>query len=147
MKPFNLEEALAGKDCVTRNGKKAKIVCYSPEYRKDIIFGFVKDEEYWFSHTWCADGSIDIDADHNLDIIGMWEEPQPEVTITFPAPVTQVDENSDYWTFKVTHNGLETFDLKNWPPSYYQDRVDGGFVFKTKEDCQKFLDLMKGAMR
>lgn len=144
MKPFNLEKALAGNYCVTRNGYKVKVTHYAPEYNTDLIFGFVKYEEYWSGRTWCADGSIDIDGDHGLDIIGMWEDKQPEVTITAPAPLKEAEDKQIVWYIK--NDGVVT-------GHYYKDTnfcigmLSSGQFFATAKDAQRFADALKGARR
>lgn len=156
MKQFNLEEALAGNYCVTRNGYKAKITQYAPKYNDDLVFGFVKYKNYWAAHTWGIDGSIDTDGDHDLDLVGMWEKLQPEVTITLSAPLKNVKEGQEIWYVDydiiVVHgiNFCDTYPEKGVftrNSTNFIHLLESGQLFNTKEDAQAWLDVMRGARR
>lgn len=83
MKPFNLEEALAGEPVLLRNGSKAYVL-HQLKHKADglkSLLGYKihKTDEGKFveiSMEWYADGSSGMPA-HNT-IIGMCEEPKPK---------------------------------------------------------------------
>ena len=66
MKPFNLEEALAGKPVVTRDGRKVKIAGYNPETSEefDSVVGWADGG----SRCWSEDGLYIPDGDHECDL-------------------------------------------------------------------------------
>lgn len=45
MKPFNLEEAKAGKPVCTRDGDKARIICFDVQGRMPRLVALIMDEE------------------------------------------------------------------------------------------------------
>ena len=65
MKPFNLEEALAGKPVVTRDGRKVKIAGYNPE-SADILMvvGWVDN----LVETWSSEGRYTESGDGGFDL-------------------------------------------------------------------------------
>lgn len=86
MKPFNLEEALAGKPVVMRNGHKAVILSrvpdrYTHEDGRKVTFpllGVTLYEDNTVDNpcvAWRVDGRFATGKD-GMDILGMWEEPK-----------------------------------------------------------------------
>jgi len=61
MKPFNLEEAKAGKPVCTRSGRKARIICFDARNDQPIV-ALIED----------ADNRFEIA--YNYDIHGKWDE-------------------------------------------------------------------------
>lgn len=55
LKPFNLEEAKAGKPICTRDGRKARIICYDKKGDSDPIIALIenhlKDEEIIYHYN------------------------------------------------------------------------------------------------
>lgn len=87
LKPFNLEDALAGEPVVLRNGCKADILYVIPDTYKfpnGTTFNypvrgitFNKDGTLDGAHRWNIDGTSYSRAETSpMDIIGMWEEPE-----------------------------------------------------------------------
>lgn len=152
MKPFNLEEALQGKFVQLRNGNKALITFNKSSLGIESslpLMGLVHyGDKGWLdiTHHWHKDGTYGYIKDE-FDIIGMYEETQPEVTITFPAPVEGIKSGIEYWTVDPASDDMEIYSLKPYHPDYYRQRLERGFVFKTKKDAQAFLDAMKEARR
>jgi hypothetical protein len=55
MKPFNLEEALAGKPVITRDGKEARMIYQSLVNEKPLLCSvYLTDKESYISY--CSDG-------------------------------------------------------------------------------------------
>lgn len=168
MKPFNLEEALAGKLCVTRDGRKVKIIFDrrtledTEEVKTYPIMGYLQFKDgSWssFLETWTSDGIYLISSTskegHFLDLVGMWEEPQPEVTITIPAPIKEAKEGQEVWYFgfnpteyllnpQCDHIYIMAFKSKIF---FHQYLLETGQLFATKEDVEAFLEALKGARR
>lgn len=61
MKPFNLEEAKAGKPVCTKSGRKARIVCFDARNNQPIV-ALIED----------ADNRFEIA--YNYDLHGKWDE-------------------------------------------------------------------------
>lgn len=70
MKPFNLEEYLkcSSKKLVTRDGRKARVVCTDRLMEDFPICGLVNEngEEYYYSYT--INGKHLIDSDSDVDL-------------------------------------------------------------------------------
>lgn len=165
MKPFNLEEALAGKLCVTRDGKQAIIMfdrsTVFPNNRF-VLGGYLRIEpsdKHWCDELvlWTRDGCFNPGgAKDSFDIVGMWEEPQPEVTVTFPAPLKEAENGQEVWylnydpytiyghAINVTKPKNEVFNNSN---GFLQHLLETGQLFATKDDAEKVLEAMKGARR
>lgn len=64
-KPFNLQEALAGKPLVTRDGRPVKIAGYNPEAAdNDMVVGWVDN----LVETWSSEGKYIDSADVDFDL-------------------------------------------------------------------------------
>ncbi|HDR1538665.1 TPA: pyruvate kinase, partial [Pasteurella multocida] len=93
MKEFDLEKALAGEPVVLRNGDKAfvKFVLENPLFEDDQVVGFHIDSEGKEEVTSWGNNGVHIPNTNSIyDIIGMWEEPRPTVTLTLPCPLKSV---------------------------------------------------------
>ena len=85
MKPFDLEAALKGAPCVTRDGHKALLVgrvpdCFAAAY--PLIGGFVnaktKGQPTFVLRDWTLDGRWLNTRESPQDLVGMWED-QPVI--------------------------------------------------------------------
>jgi hypothetical protein len=64
-KPFNLQDALAGKPVVTRDGRKVKIAGYNPDAAEsEVVVGWA---DGW-ARGWCENGSYIKDRKHAADL-------------------------------------------------------------------------------
>ena len=162
MKPFDLEEALQGKPVQLRNGDKG-IICYKVpnEYiyangdtvnypLKGMVLsnkGFIADS----NACWCEDGRYTIDVhiepEHSHDIIGMWEEPTPTVTLTLPKPF-KPKKGEKYFTIvtKSKYDPLSIVDTYNFETPTDNDLINQGNAFKKEEDAQAWIDAMREAV-
>lgn len=152
MKAFNKAEALKGAQVVLRNGKKA-VVGFEIAAEQLINSSDIKDELHGYivgplniaEHTfsWKEDGRVWSNTENEFDIVGMWEEPRKQATITFPAPLlsfSKIDET--FYSFTSAGAVIELI----WNGDSVDVRaLDSGFVFATREDAQAFLDAMKAA--
>ena len=151
MKPFNKAEALNGAPVVLRSGEKAVVGFEIPADQlinsniKGALHGYIVGPLNIAEDTtsWKEDGRIWSNAQNELDIVGMWEEPRQKATITFPAPLLNFSKiNQTFYSVKSTGNIIEFI----WDGGSIAVRsLDSGFVFATKEDAQAFLDAMKAA--
>lgn len=121
MKPFNLDQALAGKPVLLRNGEKAHVKFVTPGHHRQIV-GYALIKGRYEVMIWNADGGAFLNED---DIIGMYTEtiniggvavPKPETEppageIKYYYPVlTSMDKFSyDYWI----NSEPDNFLLKN----------------------------------
>lgn len=161
MKPFNLEEALAGKYCVTRDGRKVRLIFDKSELELATDFplvGYIFEQDGWIDDVdgWGKDGNYFSLGQSNLDIVGLWEVRQPEVTITIPTPLKEAEDGQEVWYLKYDVERVSEVALcKTYPEkatfsrggSHLVHLLDVGQLFNTKEDCQTWLDVMKGARR
>ncbi|ATF73942.1 pyruvate kinase [Pasteurella multocida] len=163
MKEFDLEKALAGEPVVLRNGDKAfvKFVLENPLFEDDQVVGFHIDSEGKEEVTSWGNNGVHIPNTNSIyDIIGMWEEPRPTVTLTLPAPITYPEENKRCYTIVI--NDVDAYDgdgsfvsISDWVAEKengdydYQtkQRIMEGLLFATEEDAQAWLDAMKNARR
>ncbi|MCW4596772.1 pyruvate kinase [Pasteurella multocida subsp. multocida] len=158
MKKFDLEKALAGKPVVLRNGNKAfvKFVLENPLYEDNQVVGFhIDDEGNEEGINWRKDGIHIPNVNSMYDIIGMWEEPPPTVTLTLPCPLKELEEGQKFWRITMDSDplsiawakvnvGMSVFDKEN---IYHLALLDAGLAFKSEEDAQAWFDAMKNARR
>lgn len=158
MKPFNLEEALQGKPVQLRNGCKAIIFYRVPDvYRYNdgttIIFPlkgifFTPEGDIYDSDaSWRGDGAYNDYCESEFDIIGMWEEPTPTVTVTLPKPF-KPKKGEQYFTIvtKSKYDPLSIVDTYNFKTPTDNDLINQGNAFKKEEDAQAWIDAMKDAV-
>lgn len=152
MKAFNKAEALKGAPVVLRNGAKAFVKFEIPADQlinsrniRDALHGYIVGPLNIASDifSWKEDGRVWPNSENELDIVGMWEEPRKQATITFPAPLlsfSKIDET--FYSFTSAGAVIELI----WNGDSVDVRaLDSGFVFATREDAQAFLDAMKAA--
>lgn len=166
MKPFNLEKALAGEYCVTESGQKVKVIfdLRSLNVRNRRIsfplLGYImdKDGEWTISQeSWKEDGRFSPSINGScLDIVGMWEERQPEVTIAIPAPLKAATDGQEVWYAeympervcnRLVHRTHPTKHIFKNNDEELLHLLELGQLFRTKEDCQTFLKAIKGVRR
>lgn len=76
MKPFNLEEAKAGKTVCTRDGKPVRIICYDAKYKNTPIIALIdlNYEELIMAYTNEGKWSFASDNDTNYDLFMVGEK-------------------------------------------------------------------------
>lgn len=158
MKPFNLEEALAGKLVQVRNGKKAIVLGALPSnvktkypligviFQDEINGGFlVSQKAEWTMEGWCLFND-DGKNPSGEDIIGMWEEPIKYRHINgrkFPEPCSEpLKDGQLYFTInfdvgaEVVHFSWDDDD------DYDNNRLKMGIVHATQEAAQAHADAI-----
>lgn len=152
MKPFNLEEALAGKLCVTSGGQEVRIKYDLSIHYHDVgrpLVGYVKyqgDDWEEYELLWRKNGAYsDTDGYHGMNIVGMKEEPQPLVDVgKLPAPLKEAKAGDEVWFDMNGKITPFTFDI------YASDdvhKMKTGKLFATEADAKAWLDAMVGARR
>ena len=69
MKPFNLEEAKAGKPVCTRNGNAVKILCFDAKVMRYHIVALVADGQLEVAVTYSDEGQEAIGVKGGLDLM------------------------------------------------------------------------------
>ncbi|HDR1512144.1 TPA: pyruvate kinase [Pasteurella multocida] len=151
MKEFDLEKALAGEPVVLRNGDKAfvKFVLENPLFENDQVVGFHIDSEGKEEVTSWGNNGVHIPNTNSIyDIIGMWEEPRPTVTLTLPCPLKSVTvgQRVFYLDLNKQCERICAF-LFQKDSTYHFNLLKNGGIFSTEEDAQAWFDAMKNARR
>lgn len=152
MKPFNKAEALKGAPVVLRNGAKAFVKfeiaadqLINSRNIRDALHGYIVGPLNIASDifSWKEDGRVWPNSENELDIIGMWEEPRPQATITFPAPLNNpIKIGSEYFSISAD---FEVINFEFNSDMFDMNALECGFMFATREDAQAFLSAMKAA--
>ncbi|MFC1135626.1 pyruvate kinase [Pasteurella multocida] len=150
MKKFDLEKALAGEPVMLRNGSKAFIVKHIPEdhIKKEeceLIGYLVEGSKFHNCVTWTKDGKYNpCFSSHIYDIIGMYEEPRPTVTLTLPSPIKTAHHNQE--VFKRGNSTIIRFYF-DANRDKHRKMLESGSLFYSEGDAQAWLDAMKNARR
>ncbi|WP_458118753.1 pyruvate kinase [Mannheimia haemolytica] len=150
MKPFNLEEALAGKPVRLRDGRKAHVKYEIHEKYSGgslyLISGYIvnKTGKKAEAVSWTKRGKFYDLANcfDNYDILGMWEEPkQPRIKVDLPAPLKEPREGMFYIEFGTIYQS-------KWKENEMIDNeqeaiLTRGGYYATAEDAQEWLNAMK----
>lgn len=152
MKAFNKAEALKGAPVVLRNGAKAFVKfeiaadqLINSSNIRGALHGYIVGPSTTAGDIfrWKENGSIWTKSENELDIVGMWEEPRPQATITFPAPLAKpVNNGEEYFSISADFEVI-TFEFNF--DMFDMTALESGFMFATREDAQAFLDAMKAA--
>lgn len=152
MKRFNKAEALKGAPVVLRNGAKAFVKFEIPADQlinssniRDALHGYIVGPlniaEDIFSRK--EDGRVWTKSENEFDIVGMWEEPRKQATISFPSPLAKpVNNGEEYFSISADFEVI-TFEFNF--DMFDMTALESGFMFATREDAQAFLDAMKAA--
>ncbi|HDR1349406.1 TPA: pyruvate kinase [Pasteurella multocida] len=151
MKKFDLEKALAGEPVVLRNGDKAfvKFVLENPVREECAMIGYVIDDRGRDSLIgWYKNGLYASCGGDGLDIVGMYKEPRPTVTLTLPCPLKSVTvgQRVFYLDLNKQCERICAF-LFQKDSTYHFNLLKNGGIFSTEEDAQAWLDAMKNARR
>ncbi|HHW7450603.1 TPA: pyruvate kinase [Pasteurella multocida] len=153
MKAFDLEKALAGEPVVLQNGYKAFIKFEVPSeyqtHRHSEIMGFFIDNNNCAKRiSWNREGKYNSTLNDNFNIVGMYEEPRPTVTLTLPCPLkaVTVGQRVFYLDLNKQHEQVCSF-LFQTDSTYHFNLLKNGGIFSTEEDAQAWLDAMKNARR
>ncbi|OWZ81612.1 pyruvate kinase [Pasteurella multocida] len=160
MKAFDLEKALAGEPVVLRNGSKGYVTAdYSKFFPFNTflyqgVFQIGKSKTQFERNSWTIDGSSFFEhnkyphLENPFDIVGMWEEPRPTVTLTLPCPLkaVMVGQKVFYLDLNKQHEQVCSF-LFQTDSTYHFNLLKNGGIFSTEEDAQAWLDAMRDTRR
>lgn len=153
MKPFNLENALAGNPVQLRGGGKAYIYYKFPDSAKKELnrplgfplIGCIVNDMGQITNsvfTWRTNGTYDDESSNNKhDIIGMWEEPTPTITLTLPKPFKPKQDEIYY-----SISDLYIKPEKNVARCLDAASIKIGNCFRKEEDAQAWIDAMREAV-
>ncbi|HDR0739561.1 TPA: pyruvate kinase, partial [Pasteurella multocida] len=140
MKAFDLEKAIAGEPVVLRDGSKAFVKFEVPkELREnnfaDIVGFRIRGNEF-IVEEWDIDGVARSSCGHR-DIVGMYEEPRPTVTLTLPCPLKSVTvgQRVFYLDLNKQCERICAF-LFQKDSTYHFNLLKNGGIFSTEEDAQ-----------
>lgn len=148
MKPFNLNEALAGEPVKLRCEAKA-YVKYVLDDEYNTVYplrGFIEwdriDGGLGFTQcSWTSNGRLDTSRETEMDIVGMWEEPKTKRYVNgveVPEPVTEETWVDGEVYYRVNFTSTSYVSAKPFLRKYTSDinLVTRGMVFTTKEDAR-----------
>ncbi|HII3779277.1 TPA: pyruvate kinase [Pasteurella multocida] len=149
MKKFDLEKALAGEPVVLQNGYKAFIKFEVPSeyqtHRHSEIMGFFIDNNNCAKRiSWNREGKYNSTLNDGFNIVGMYEEPRPTVTLTLPAPIKTAHHNQE--VFKRGNSTIIRFYF-DANRDKHRKMLESGSLFYSEEDAQAWLDALKNARR
>ncbi|WP_101774926.1 pyruvate kinase [Pasteurella oralis] len=129
MKAFDLEKALAGEPVVLRDGSKAFVKFEVPKELRANNFADI----------------VGFRISGYEDIVGMWEEPRPTVTLTLPCPLLKPQK--DMWFISAFNKIVRSDYGYNPDTTELSYNLEETFYFATQEDAHAWLDAMKNARR
>lgn len=151
MKPFNLKEALAGEPVKLRDGTKAIIIgkflpehCYT-ETRPVVGYVLNVEGKIAYSLNWFFNGSYKNEGEYKFDIVGMWEEPRPTVTLTLPCPLKEPKEGM--WIIGDNFKIYKSKFTEDNPDIISKEDLMQGRYFDSEKDAQVWLDALKNSRR
>ncbi|AHG83049.1 Pyruvate kinase [Bibersteinia trehalosi USDA-ARS-USMARC-189] len=147
-KPFDLEKALQGEPVKLRNNDKAFVkYLISDDYIRDNkdhqVQGYIVDEENVFLSevSWTVSGSHFNDGTiAQYDIVGMWEEPRPTVTLTLPCPLKEPRDEMWFISSSFTI-------IKSAGGGGSKKFLEEGRCFASEYDAQEWLNAMRNSSR
>ena len=154
MKPFDLQKALAGEPVVLRGGRKAFVTCDLRRYFKNTVsdkklIGIVAMEDdpnsFSVSSRWYDSGAYhdtETNEETDYDIIGMWEEPKINIE-DLPKPFKPKDGEPFYYINGGCIGYRNEYRYSNLFDKY---AAENGNCFRTREDAEMWLKLMKGML-
>ena len=80
LKPFNLEAAKAGKPVCTRDGRKARIICFDRDWDTRIV-ALVSDPIGESVHYYLSNGKVDFDEQNDEDLMMLPEKKEAWVNV------------------------------------------------------------------
>ena len=115
IKPFNLEAAKAGKPVCTRNGRKARIICFDREFiykgQNYCIVALINDGSYSESlYSYTEDGLFNPNKIHNDDLMMASEKKEGWINIcrNLNTNKTELDTKDIYNTKKEALQNLSS---------------------------------------
>lgn len=80
MKPFDIELAKQGKPVCTRDGRKARIICFDRQHESNIVVLITEENEEYVC-TYNSDGSFHKGSTHKNDLMMLPEKKEMWINI------------------------------------------------------------------
>lgn len=144
LKPFDIEEALAGKAVVLRDGRKAYVRHHETELDVTLnykLLGYLEDGD---QRSWCENGDYIYATINDADIIGMYHETRIINGFEVPAPETKKPAlDTKYHTPLLTSNCFCCW--ASWEDDCFDNRaLQRGLVFLSEEGAIATAKAMLG---
>lgn len=94
LKPFDLEAAKAGKPVCTRDGRKARIICFDRDWDMHIV-ALVADPLGESVHYYLSDGKVDFDKQNDDDLMMLPEKRIGWINVKNDASLFKSREESE----------------------------------------------------
>lgn len=146
---------LNGAFAVTRDGRKVKYIGKTVSKNYPLAFVTVpevieldynlsKVKIIFITDTW--KGTID-NEDYPFDIIGLWNEPTPKVTLELPKSF-KPEIREDYFTVinVLSYQPLKVSKTYNANSTADHELINAGLCFRTEADAQAWIDAFKQAL-
>lgn len=86
--------------------------------------------------------------DNHNDIVGLWVEPTPKVTLELPKPFKpKLKETFFTVSAPTSYRPLEVRETYNSGNTIDNELIEVGLCFKTEEDAQAWIDAFKKALK
>ena len=151
------EAILNGASAMTRDGQKVKYVGKSTLSALSLTFIMLPTEPFNYYKPFEGINIIFVDdkhfkaipstmEDHRHDIIGLWVEPTPKVTLDLPKPFKPKTQETYYTvTADTSYRPLEVRQTYNSNHQIDDDLMEAGLCFRTEQDAQTWVDAFKKA--
>lgn len=153
------EAILNGASAMTRDGQKVKYVGKSTLSALNLTFIMLPTEPFNYYKPFEGINIIFVDdkhfkaipstmEDHRHDIIGLWVEPTPAVTLDLPKPF-KPKKQEPFFTLISTapYRPLEVRQTYNAGGEVDTDLIEAGLCFRTEQDAQAWVDAFKKAFK
>ncbi|MBN6075749.1 pyruvate kinase [Aggregatibacter actinomycetemcomitans] len=144
--PFNLDRALAGEAFVLQGGNKAFLLKKLKTFKCHDLLGYYESEpDLEIAAAWDYAGNFDGNR-RDLDIVGMWLEPEPiKVPLReLPKPIHEIPDDADYLYYfgsNLNHKLLvKSVRVGEHDPSALLERR----YYKSKEDVIQVIEMLTG---
>lgn len=94
LKPFDLEAAKAGKTVCTRDGRKARIICFDRDWDMHIV-ALVSDPLGESVHYYLSNGKVDFDKQNDEDLMMLPEKKEGWININKDAGLFKSKEEAE----------------------------------------------------
>lgn len=146
MKPFSLEEALAGKPVLLRNGDEAYIRHFESELKVTAEARVVGYSEGGLLLSWCPEGlyNHELREPHHWDIVGMY--PETRVINGYEVPAPEAGPLEEGCTYVLAMPHAESLHMVRIWEHINIERLwlSRGLIFLRREDAIANAKAMLG---
>ncbi|MEG9481270.1 pyruvate kinase [Mannheimia sp. HC-2023] len=142
MKAFDLKKAIAGEPVLTRDNQKGyvKFTIENDLNKIERLVGIVHNGSLVEVEKWFLNGNVLSDDIAPNDIVGMWEEPRPTVTLTLPCPLKEPRDEMWFISSRFTI-------IKSAGDGGSKEFLEEGRYFASEYDAQEWLNAMRNSRR